>query len=487
MNLVQLFLTPIQALKLKYVPLLLIYFAYGASSFSAIAANFWVKTNLEISAVELAELGVWLTLPWTIKMIFGQMVDSVKIFGSNRTIYVYIGAVLLFLSLGLMVLVVGNYPIIKDYNPQTIYVLSSILAVIGYVMQDVVADTMSTEVVDRTKSDDEIKQELASVQLLSRLTLGLAVFITTWLGGELASIFKDDYSPIFILALFFPLLSIIGVSFIKLPTTKTTPLNKLVLFTGFGFALFVVLMGYNDISYSQEIVFIISLAVVLFLLRDIIKDLAPDTIRHIKRAMLIIFIYRATPSIGAGASWWQIDILGFDEAFFAKLGAIGGGIALLGIWFGAKLIIKQDIAKVLIFLIIIGTILSLPTLGMYYDLHSFIGVDARTIALIDTALSSPFDYISMVLMLTLIAIYAPEGKRGTWFALMASLMNIALTASGLLTKYLNKIFIITREVVENGEVIVPSDYSQLGYLIISVILISFIVPLVIILKFNPNK
>jgi hypothetical protein len=38
-----------------------------------------------------------------------------------------------------------------------------------------------------------------------------------------------------------------------------------------------------------------------------------------------------------------------------------------------------------------------------------------------------------------VAIYAPEGKKGTWFALMVSLMNIALSAGGLLTKYLNKI------------------------------------------------
>jgi hypothetical protein len=60
--------------------------------------------------------------------------------------------------------------------------------------------------------------------------------------------------------------------------------------------------------------------------------------------------------------------------------------------------------------------------------------------LTDTALASPFDYIAQVLMLTLVAIYAPEGKKGTWFALMASLMNIALSAGGLLTKYLNKIF-----------------------------------------------
>ena len=34
----------------------------------------------------------------------------------------------------------------------------------------------------------------------------------------------------------------------------------------------------------------------------------------------------------------------------------------------------------------------------------------------------------MIPLLTLIAYYAPAGHRATWFALMASLMNLALVA-----------------------------------------------------------
>ena len=50
----------------------------------------------------------------------------------------------------------------------------------------------------------------------------------------------------------------------------------------------------------------------------------------------------------------------------------------------------------------------------------------------------------MIPLLTLIAIYAPAGHRATWFALMASLMNLALTAGALGTKYLNLIFHVDR-------------------------------------------
>lgn len=477
-------ITPIRAIRVRYVPLLLIYFAYGSSVFVAIARDFWVKKELSLSAEDLLALSVWLTVPWTIKMIFGQLVDSVTIFGSNRKIYVFMGALLIAVSTLLLIGVVGDHAILAAYGKEHIYIFASVIGVIGFVMQDVVADTMSTEVVDRTQSKEEIKKELAMIQVLAKLSLGFAIFVMGWLGGELAGIYS--YKTVYTLSLFIPLLSILGVIFVKLNPVPVSPINKQVFFGGFAFAIFVVIIGYNDVPYSQEIVFVISLGVVLYLLRTLIEDLDADTIRHIKMAMIVIFVYRAMPNVGPALQWWEIDILRFDEAFFAKLAMIGGGIALVGMWFSSKFIVNQKISSVLIFLTVIGTILSLPVLGMYYDLHTMFGIDARTIALVDTAVASPFEYIAGVLMLTLVAIYAPEGKKGTWFALMASLMNIALSAAGLFSKYLNKLFVVTREVRENGVVVVPANYDELGWLLWAVIMIGFIVPIITILKFNPD-
>jgi hypothetical protein len=67
---------------------------------------------------------------------------------------------------------------------------------------------------------------------------------------------------------------------------------------------------------------------------------------------------------------------------------------------------------------------------------------------------------------------------------MASLMNIALSAAGLLTKYLNQWFEVTREVVKNGVVITNANYDNLGILLWIVILSGLIVPLLIIWKFD---
>jgi MFS family permease len=484
MNLIDIIMTPIRAIRVRYIPLLLIYFAYGSSVFVGIARDFWVKKELALSAEDLVALGVWLTVPWTIKMIFGQLVDSVTLFGSNRKVYVYIGAILMTLSTLLLISIVGEYSWVASYTKESVYIFASVLGVVGFVMQDVVADTMTTEVVDTTQTDDEIKKELATIQVLSRLSLGLAIFIMGWLGGELAD--RYDYETVFTLSLFIPILSIVGVSVVTLNPVPVTALNKQVLFGGILFAIFVILIGYNEVPYSQEIVFVVSLGVVLYLLHTLIEDLDPSTIKHIKMAMIVIFVYRAMPSVGPALQWWEIDVLKFDEAFFAKLSMIGGGIALAGMWFSAKFIVDRSIGKVLIFLTVIGSILSLPILAMYYDLHTMLGLDARTVALVDTALASPFDYIAGVLMLTLVAIYAPEGKKGTWFALMASLMNIALSASGLLSKYLNQIFVLTREIKKDGVVITPANYDDLGILLWVVIGVGFIVPIVTIWMFNPD-
>src|SRR4029078_9100291 len=77
-------LTPVRAMRLRYLPLLMIYYAYGALGLVTIAEPVWIREALPLTPAELASIAVWLTLPWTIKMVFGQLVDSVPILGSER-------------------------------------------------------------------------------------------------------------------------------------------------------------------------------------------------------------------------------------------------------------------------------------------------------------------------------------------------------------------------------------------------------------------
>ncbi len=483
-------LNPIKHFKPRYLPLLMIYFAYGASGISSVAETFWVKEELKLSAAALVTLGVWLSIPWTIKMVFGQLVDSVPILGSQRRAYVYIGAFLIAVGTILLIGLAGNYPWAKFASKENVYIISALLTVIGFVIQDVVADAMSTEVVDRNQPEEKVQEELAYVQILGRLAISLAGVMVAGLSGWLAQILS--YETIFKIFLIIPLISVIGVTIIKLENVKKSPINCQILCGGLIFAVFVVFMGYGQyqqwnnkllafiFKYSQEIVFIVSLGVITYMISLILKDIAPKTRSFIIKTAVVIFVYRAMPSVGPGLQWWEIDVLHFNKAFFGTLSQIGAVLSILGMWLFSDFIAKKPAHYTLLWLTIITTILFLPIIGLYYGIPQRLGIDPKTVAVIDTALESPFAQLSMIPLLTLIAIYAPEGKRATWFALMASLMNLALTAGGLLTKYLNEIFVVSREVVENGKVIVPQDYSQLGILMIIVTVLNVTVPVVTI-------
>ena len=166
---------PIRAFRLRYLPLLMIYFAYGALGLIAVAEAFWIKKELTLTPSELAALSVWLTLPWTIKMVFGELVDAVPIFGSPRRAYVFIGGGLV--ALGLLTLAGAAGGWLTFASPQDLYRIGSFLSIAGVVLQDVAADAMSTEVVERENADGtprdktEINRDLGMVQVLGRLAL----------------------------------------------------------------------------------------------------------------------------------------------------------------------------------------------------------------------------------------------------------------------------------------------------------------------------
>ena len=143
-------------------------------------------------------------------------------------------------------------------------------------------------------------------------------------------------------------------------------------------------------------------------------------------------------------------------------------------WMFSKQLTEYSVTKVLLWLSIAGAILALPNIGLFYGLHHWtqemFGFGARSIAVVDAATASPFANLSMIPLLTLIAFYAPAGRRATWFALMASLMNLALVAGQLQTKYLNQMFVIER-----------GSYEALGPLLIAATAIGFLVPIAAII------
>lgn len=472
-------LNPIRSFRPKYLPLMMVYFAYGALGLIAVAESFWVKKALTLSPVELAALNVWLTLPWTVKMVFGELVDSVTILGSQRRAYVFIGAT--FIAAGLLLLAGAAGGWLTFASPENLYRLGSFASVLGVVIQDVAADAMSTEVVDRENPDGsprdkaEVDRELGMVQVLGRLSLSFGMFLVAGLAGWIASIYA--YETVFFVGLIIPVVSVSGAVLISLKPVETRPIDWRILGGGLLYGAFVLTLAGTDLPYNQEIVFVVSMVVVCAMLVRVIHDVDETTKQTIFYAALIIFVYRAAPAAGQGYTWFVIDVLGFDEAFQGTLNQIGAGLALIGMWLFSDAITRRPVPVVLLWLTVVTTALSLPSLGLSLGLadwtQEMFGFGARTIAIIDAAVSSPFAQLSMIPLLTLCAIYAPEGRRATWFALMASLMNLALVAGALQTKYLNEIFVVSR-----------GYYDNVPYILGWAIAIGFVVPLAVIFAFG---
>lgn len=496
-------------MRLSYLPPMMVYVAAGISGLTAIVGTFFVKDHLDLSAEFLAALGFWAGLPYAIKMPIGHIVDLIWRW---KGWLVYLGAGLIAASLLIMVGLLGHRDAMAAVmSVRAWFVLAALLAPIGYVIQDVVADAMTVEAVpkldDAGEPTSEAQQKLmhTTMQTLGRVAIiGGSVLVAlaniyVFAGTEALSKAAKAalYLKVYQWALVIPVVSVLGVvlaSVLKARRRqrlraagksehdiraaldehggKTEP-NWWILGGSLAFVAFTLTMGFSNIAIKEEVVFAGSMAIIVFLIAKLTRELAPDLRATLVGTAVVIFVYRAVPDVGPGVSWWMIDVLKFDEQFLSVLGLIGNVLTLFGIFIFRRFMADHSIAYVVGFLALTGAVLSLPTLGMYFGLHEWTSamtggmVTARTIAVVDTSLSAPLGQVAMIPMLAWIARSAPANLKATYFAVMASFTNLALSAAQLGSKYLNQAYVVTREVrAPEGAVKVAQDYSQLGDLLI---------------------
>ena len=519
-------------MRLSYLPPLMVYMAYGISGLTSVVGTFFVKDYLGLSAEFLAALMFWANVPWALKMPLGHMVDLVWRF---KSVMVYIGAGLIAISLLIMIGLLSQPEAMRAILPvSTWYIISALLTPIGYVIQDVVADAMTVEAVPRVNQNGEaIDPERIRLMHTTMQTLGRVAVVGGGILVALLYIYKFDgvadmsqadkvqiYIEIFQLALAIPLISIIGVglgSYLRLRDARRlqrqghslkqawlllrgevehTQPNWFILVGSLVFVIFTITIGLSEIPLREEIIFTGSMAIVVFLMMRLVRVLDENARRVLVGTAVIIFVYRAMPTPGEGERWWLIDILGFDEQFFPVLALIASSLALFGMFIFRRFMAEKSIAYVIGFLAIFGGVLYLPNIGMYYGLHEWTAsltgdvVDARFIALVDTAVESPLQQVAMIPMLAWIANSAPAHLKATFFAVMASFVNLALSLGYLGTKYVNQMYTITREVKDiTGVVTVAEDYSQMGLLLITVAAIGMLMPVlaILIVKKSPLK
>ena len=496
----------VKEMRWSYLPPLMVYLAAGISGFTGIIESFFVKENLGLSAAFLASLGFWAGLPWALKMPLGHLVD---LYWQRKSLFVYLGATLMALSLLIMVGLTGYTDRMAAILPVDIwYIISVLVSPIGFVLQDVVADAMTVEAVPTIREDgtkipeNELQRMHVTVQTLGRIAIIGGVALVAGLGGWLATVLS--YKVMYSMALVIPVISVMGVlyggyiqrqrqrhflneGFSKEAVRKMVGRedielepNKKILGGSGIFVVMTLFLGLSDIVFKAEIIFAGSLAIVVYLMWQLLKGLDPEKRREILGIAIIIFVFRAMPTMGAGSSWWQIDVLQFDEAFFGTLRQIASILAIAGMFALRGWMARRPVPYLVVFLSVYTTVMTLPFLGMYYGLHEWteahLGFGARTIAVIDTMADSPLGQVAMIPMLAWIAKEAPRDQKATYFAVMAAFTNLALSASNLGTKYLNRIFIIER-----------GQYEELGMLMVTVMVLGLVLPVAAVMIFNPAR
>ena len=506
--------------RLSYLPPLMVYMAAGISSLTGIVGTFFVKDYLNLSVAFLAALSFWVVIPWSLKMVLGHLIDLLWRFKRGL---LFLGASLIAASLLIMVGLIGSRETMAALMPvESWYVLSALLAPIGYVLQDAVADAMTVEAVPRVDDQgqpiDPERRKLmhTTMQTLGRVAIiGGSVFVAVINLYVFAGVQQLDeaqkvekYLQVYLVSMAIPLISVLGVILASVLQARAhkkllargmtaeqahsllsgdievTKPNWVILGGSLVFVVFTMTMGLTQVPYGQEIIFLGSMSIVTFLIVRLTRDLEPQARSTLVGTAIVIFVFRAIPSPGPGVTWWMIDDLKFDQHFFSMLSLIASTLSLLGMFIFRRFMAERSIAYVVGTLTLFGTVLSLPTLGMFYGLHHWTSamtggvVDARFIALVDAALESPLGQVAMIPMLAWIARSAPENLKATYFAVMASFTNLALSLSQLGTKYLNQIFTVTREVRNptTGVVEVAANYSSLGSMLTISILIGLSLP-----------
>ena len=240
-------------------------------------------------------------------MPLGHLVDLIWRW---KGILVFFGAAFISFSMLVMYALVANPNLITGFaSAEAWYVVASLLAPVGYVLQDVVADAMTVEAVptidergrpypeDRIKAMHTTMQTLGRVATVSGLIVVAVLNIAAFSGVASMSDFEKTtaYANIYLMGLAIPAISVTGVVFGTLQ--RRVGQRRLVcllhpreiknmsasagervhpdwplLGGGLAFVAFTLIVGLV-IPFSQETVFAGSLLIVALLIRQLLREI----------------------------------------------------------------------------------------------------------------------------------------------------------------------------------------------------------------------
>jgi len=148
--------------------------------------------------------------------------------------------------------------------------------------------------------------------------------------------------------------------------------------------------------------------------------------RPLLAAAVLVFLVMAEPGFGTPLFFHQTDELGFSTEFIGLTGAVGAAAGIVGAVLYGRFCLRQALPRILAAGIVchaIGTLV-------------YLKYDSQQVAVIVAVLSGLFLALSTLPLLDLAARATPRGSEALGYALMASVMNLAILVSNLAGSWL---------------------------------------------------
>jgi folate/biopterin transporter len=369
-----------------------IYFVEGALGLARLAQTFLLKDDLQLGPAELsATMGI-LSLPWTIKPLYGFLSDGFPIFGYRRRSYLVLAGVVGFLSYSSLAWGFGGGSG-PDIAPNSIALTSTIISLLlssgSIALADVVADGI---VVEKTRAAVTYGDDSAIAGRLQSLCWGSAA-----IGGLISAYFSgsllETMSPreVFGIASFLPL-AVGGMSFLieEEPFNRKMKGGAIVGSGSDGLAEIVEPSQNDDVIDDNDAVPSIQ--------EQTSSLWAALSQPNIYKPILFIFFWQATPTSEGAMLYFLTDEIGFGPEFLGRVRLVTAASSLLGVLVYNQYLRRVAIKNVLLWTSLISVPLGLTQLILISHYNRELGIpDGAFVFGDDVVLSILGEYLCRVL------------------------------------------------------------------------------------------
>lgn len=430
-----------------------IYFVEGALGLARLAQTFLLKDELKLGPAELsATLGL-LSLPWTIKPLYGFLSDGFPIGGYRRRPYLVLAGFVGFMSY--MVLASSSSTDDAEMSMTfTITIISLLLSSASIALSDVVADGI---VVQKTREAAQRGDDPAIAGGLQSLCWGSAAIgalISAYFSGSLL----ETMSPrdVFRIASVLPL-AVSAMSFLiqEEPVGRQKTNNES-------------MQNQNGEAKDAEIAQDQTQIETAPVKEQILALWSALCQPNIYKPVLFLFLWKATPTSDGAMLYFMTNDIGFGPEFLGRARLVTAVSSLLGVWLYNQYLKRVPIKDVLLWTSIASVPLGLTQLLLISHYNRELGIPDGAFVLGDDVVLSILGEMAFLPTLVLAARLCPPGVEAVLFATLMSIYNGASTVGtevgALLTKFLS---------------VTETDFSNLALLTI-ICNISSLLPLVFI-------